>query len=299
MRLYTTDQGVCRENPDGMLELLDIPHPDLGSALSEDPGLGSLAPARTRGTLSPKDVRVLAPVPRPGTIYCVGANYESHLKEVMDHASKLGNADTVTSTLERVHAAPIFFSVPASAITGPFDHIPLPTLAPDHVDYEIEVAAVIGKGGKDIDVNDALGAVAGLTLANDVSARDIQAQSMAGYDTELGHAKGLDGFKPMGPCLVTMDALPTPADMTLETRVNGDVRQSAKLSDLIHNIPTCIACVSKYHTLRPGDVILTGSPAGVGFFDGQFLRPGDVVEMCAAGIGQMRNKVVTARGQKL
>ncbi len=297
MRLYTTDQGICREDPDGMLELLDIPYPDLGSALSEDPGLGSLAAAGTRGMLSPKDVRLLAPIPRPGTIYCVGANYESHLQEVMDHASKLGNADTVTSTLEKVHTAPIFFSVPTSAITGPFDDIPLPALAPGHVDYEIEVAAVIGKGGKDIDVKDALGAVAGLTLANDVSARDIQAQSMAGYDTELGHAKGLDGFKPMGPCLVTMDALPTPADMTLETRVNGNVRQSAKLSELIHNIPACVAQISKYHTLRPGDVILTGSPAGVGFFDGRFLQPGDVVEMCATGIGQMRNKVISAGEQ--
>ncbi|MEP0068308.1 fumarylacetoacetate hydrolase family protein [Pyruvatibacter sp.] len=297
MRLYTTDQGICREATDGSLELLDINQRDLGSLLANESGLASAASAKSRRTLARGNACPLAPVPRPGTVFCVGANYESHLDEVLGQASRLGNAETIETTLATIRTAPIFFSVPTSAVSGPIAEIVLPSLAPHHVDYEVEVAVVIGKGGKNIDAREALDAVAGLTLANDVSARDIQAQSMSGYDMELGHAKGMDGFKPMGPCLVTLDSLPDLQTISLETRVNGNLRQSASLSDLIHDIPTCVAHISKFHTLRPGDVILTGSPAGVGFFQDTFLKPGDVVEMKATGIGELRNQVVAEAEQ--
>ena len=133
------------------------------------------------------------------------------------------------------------------------------------------------------------GATAQLSRRN---VRDFQRQAMAGHELEFGHAKGLDGFKPMGPCLVTMDEFPDPLDLKIEARVNGEIRQSAQLRDLIHDIVSCVSYISRFHTLRPGYIILTGSPAGVGYFQGSFLKPGDLVEMAATGIGTISNRVV-------
>ncbi len=119
-------------------------------------------------------------------------------------------------------------------------------------------------------------------------------KAMTGQEFTLTHAKGLDGFKPLGPALVTADEFDDPIDIHIETRVNGEIRQDARTNDFVHSIPRCISYVSGYMRLDPGDVILTGSPAGVGFFQGVFLKAGDVVEMTADRIGTLRNSIIDA-----
>lgn len=290
MKLYSTKHGVGRESSTGELEVLDTTDFDLGGLLKSNPSLDGVDTLPVRQTLSLDKDELLAPVPVPGCIYCVGANYESHVEEMA--SLNVGNPAAIKAVLEGIRTKPMFFTVPATATNAPYADIHLPTIAPDMVDYEIEVAAVIGGGGSNIPVENAMRTVAGLTLANDVSARDFQRQAMAGHELEFGHAKGLDGFKPMGPCLVTMDEFPDPLDLKIEARVNGELRQSAQLRDLIHDIASCVSYISRFHTLRPGDIILTGSPAGVGYFQGSFLKPGDLVEMAATGIGTISNRVV-------
>jgi 2-keto-4-pentenoate hydratase/2-oxohepta-3-ene-1,7-dioic acid hydratase in catechol pathway len=291
MRLYSTAHGIARETAPGELELLQVAARDLGELLRSDPDLAGAAAAAVRTRVPIDETTLLAPVPSPGCIYCVGANYESHVEEMT--TLNVGNPEAIRATLEAVRSRPMFFTVPATATNAPYADIVLPEIAPTMVDYEIEVAAVIGRGGSAIPVEDALAAVAGLTLANDVSARDLQRRAMEGHEFEFGHAKGLDGFKPMGPCVVTLDEIADLGSCAIETLVNGESRQRATLGELIHDISACVAYVSRFHTLKPGDVILTGSPAGVGFFRGSFLTAGDTVEMTATGIGTLRNRIVS------
>ncbi len=292
MKLYSTPEGIARGASDRQLEFLELGVADLGALLDIDPTLDRIKNADVRMRRPLAEVQLYAPVPRPGSVYCVGANFESHVAEVQTVLTSLGDEESMRATLAKLRHTPMFFSVPASSVAGPNDPIILPTLAPTQVDYEIEVAVIIGAGGKNIPVTEAMDHVAGLTLANDVSARDIQAQAMRGQEFEYGHAKGLDSFKPMGPCLVTMDEFSVPIDIDMEAMVNDEVRQSASLSDLIHDIPKCVSYISTFHTLRPGDAILTGSPSGVGYFQGKFLRVGDVVKLTAQHIGELKNEVV-------
>jgi 2-keto-4-pentenoate hydratase/2-oxohepta-3-ene-1,7-dioic acid hydratase in catechol pathway len=187
---------------------------------------------------------------------------------------------------------------------GPNDPIVLPSRWPDQVDYESELAVVIGRSARDVGEGEVWDHVAGVTMANDVSARDIQLEAFGGHEMTLTHAKGLDGFKPMGPCLVTLDELDVTGaggnrgsaclDVHIGCAVNGEQRQDARTADLVHDVPRCVSYVSQYMRLDPGDVLLTGSPAGVGFFQGKFLRAGDVVETSGEGIGTMRNEVVVS-----
>ncbi len=297
MRLYTSTKGIARETEGGQLELLELEAQDIGTLLEEDPALATVAAAAVRETVNLADLSLLAPVPRPGTVYCVGANYASHLAEVETILGIVGDPESVPATMEKLRQTPMFFTVPASAVSPPYGSIVLPAVAPNQVDYEIEVAVIIGSGGKNISEAEAMARVAGLTLANDVSARDIQAQAMGGQEFEFGHAKGLDGFKPMGPCLVTLDEFSEPLNIEIQTQVNGEQRQLANITELIHSLPRCISYISTFHTLYPGDVILSGSPAGVGFFQGKFLQPEDVVELTATGIGSLRHTVATQAGE--
>ena len=259
MQLFSTERGIARSRADGQLDLLDLDAPDLGVQLQSDPDLAAARAANPRTTVAAGGLNLLAPVPRPGAIYCIGANYQSHVEEIASLSGKL-DPDVLSRTLEKIRQAPMFFSVPASAASGPRDDIELPRLAPTQVDYEIELAVVIGRGGRNIPPEHALDAVAGLTLANDISARDIQAEAMTGHDLEFGHAKGLDGFKPAGPCLATLDGIEDLGAIRLEARVNGELRQSAVSSELLHDIPTCVSQVSRYHTLRAGEQTVHCSP---------------------------------------
>jgi len=292
MRLYTTSQGIAKAIDDETLALLDLPYADIGALLTEDPELKSLASAGVIGTLPLSDAQVLAPILRPSKIICMSANYHSHLDDEVAGVLKMLNPDSGDEEIQTLKETPTFFGVPSSAICGPTDPIRLPAIAPNQVDYEVEVAVVIGKGGKDLPIDQAWKHIAGLTLSNDVSARDLQGRAMRTHFFELGHAKGLDTFKPLGPCLVTRDEFSLPLDLAIETKVNGEVRQSARTSGMVHSVESSISQVSRYFTLFPGDVILTGSPSGVGFFQDKYLKYGDVVEMSAEGIGKIRNEVV-------
>jgi len=290
MRLYTTDAGIAKAVNDTTLALLDLPYPDIGALLAADPELATIDTASTRASISLHDVKLLAPVLRPSKVYCLAANY--HLDDEVAQVMKMLNPDGGDDDIRALKETPSFFGVPSSAISGPADPIRLPTIAPDQVDYEVELAVVIGSGGKDLAADSAWNHIAGLTLSNDVSARDLQARAMSSQVLEFGHAKGLDSFKPLGPCLVTRDEFSLPLDLLIEARVNGELRQSERTTGMVHDIGSAIAEISRYFTLFPGDVVLTGSPAGVGFFQGKFLQAGDVVEMSAEGIGSIRNEVV-------
>jgi 2-keto-4-pentenoate hydratase/2-oxohepta-3-ene-1,7-dioic acid hydratase in catechol pathway len=176
------------------------------------------------------------------------------------------------------------------AAAGPETPIVLPAEAPDRVDYEGEVAIVIGREGRDIDPASAWTFIAGITAANDVSARDMQMAGAANGD--YTSAKTFPSFKPLGPGLITGDE--ARGSLSLTTTVNGELRQKADTDELIFDIPEVVATVSKTVTLHPGDVILTGSPGGVGFVKEQFLAPGDVVEVTVGALPPLRNEVAAA-----
>jgi 2-keto-4-pentenoate hydratase/2-oxohepta-3-ene-1,7-dioic acid hydratase in catechol pathway len=216
---------------------------------------------RATESLSLADVRLLAPV-EPSKIVCLGRNYAAHAKE-------LGN---------EVPQEPLLFLKPPSSIVGPEEPIVL-TKYSKHVEHECELALVIGKKCSQLsDSEDPLSYVLGYTCLNDVSARDLQKS-----DGQWIRAKGFDSFCPIGPHIETeLD----PSDVLIETRVNGVVRQSASTSLIIFSPPSLVRWISRMMTLLPGDVIATGTPAGVAP-----IVAGDVVEVSVAGIGVLRNPV--------
>jgi 2-keto-4-pentenoate hydratase/2-oxohepta-3-ene-1,7-dioic acid hydratase in catechol pathway len=224
------------------------------------------------GMLYPLDsVRLLAPVPRPGKIVCIGLNYRDHAAE-----AKLN-----------VPAVPITFSKYATAVQHPGAPIVLPK-ASTKVDYEAELAVVIGRKGKGIARERALDHVLGYTNLNDVSARDFQFA-----DRQWQRAKSCDTFAPMGPAIVTADEVPDPNSLRISLRLNGETMQDSSTSEMIFKVDELVAFVSETVTLEPGDVIATGTPAGVGFARTPpvFLKPGDVVEVEIEGLGVLRNDV--------
>jgi 2-keto-4-pentenoate hydratase/2-oxohepta-3-ene-1,7-dioic acid hydratase in catechol pathway len=285
MRLYNTDHGPAREEEPGILTVVDLP--DLGDVV-RDAGLDGIGSAPCVDKVPLADARLLASVPRPGKVIIVGLNYGSHGQEALARFAAMGMRDIQLPTV------PNFYIAAGSAVTGPGSPIRLPQVAPAQVDYEGEVAVVIGRDGADISTVDAWKHVAGLTIVNDVSARDIQQRAMAGDPTAtIATAKSFDTFKPLGPCLVTADEFGEPVDLRIRTRVNNEPRQDDRTSSFIHRIPDLIAYLSRYHVLQAGDVICTGTPAGAGLFSDQFLVPGDVVEIEVEGIGVLTNPVTS------
>jgi 2-keto-4-pentenoate hydratase/2-oxohepta-3-ene-1,7-dioic acid hydratase in catechol pathway len=225
-----------------------------------------------------KEVEWLAPIPRPlKNIFCIGKNYA-------DHAKELGSEKDIPTEL-------IVFSKPPTTVIGQEEDILLPESVTDSLDYEGELGVVIGKEGKGISKEKAFDYVFGYTIINDVSARDLQSRHKQYL---LG--KSLDTSCPMGPYIVHKSELGDPSDLRIETRVNGEVRQSATTGDMIFDIPTIIETISAGTTLEPGDIIATGTPAGVGkgFKPPRFLKAGDVVEITIEGIGTLKNKVVVS-----
>jgi 2-keto-4-pentenoate hydratase/2-oxohepta-3-ene-1,7-dioic acid hydratase in catechol pathway len=241
--------------------------------------------ATAAAAVKPKPVgklRLLAPIPRPArNIFCVGKNYHEHAKEFA-----LSGFDATAK--EIVPEAPVVFTKPPSAVSGPGDIIPASSDDTKSVDYEGELAVIIGKGGRAIAKDAAMKHVFGYTIVNDVTSRKLQ---QLHRQWVLG--KGIDGFCPMGPCVVTADEIGDPTALRLTTHINGKLRQNALVKDLIFDIPTLIATISRYITLEPGDVIATGTPAGVGigFSPPKFLKKGDVVRIEVSGIGVLENTV--------
>ena len=287
MRLYTTERGIAREDELGTLSLLDLPEREVGELL-RGRGLEVVRDAAVTERIALGDIRVLAPILRPGKVPIIGLNYRSHAEEVMEVMKLFGREVEMPSE-------PNFHLTPGSSVIGTGDAIVLPPVAPTMVDYEGEIAAVIGRAATRVPVERAWSHVAGLTVANDVSARDIQRRAMGGdVAVSVGQAKSLDTFKPLGPCLVTIDEFDEPLDLSLRTVVNGETRQDARTTEFVHQISELVAYVSHYFTLEPGDVLLTGSPQGVGQFAGTFLAPGDVVEITVERIGTLVNHITTA-----
>ena len=285
MRLYNTEHGPAREAEPGILTIVDLP--DLGDVV-RDGGLDRIESAPCVDEVPLADARLLAPVPGPGKVIIVGLNYGSHGQEALARFAAMGMRDLQLPTL------PNFYIAAASAVTGPGSPIRLPQVAPAQVDYEGEVAVVIGRDGADISSGDAWKHVAGLTIVNDISARDIQQRAMTGDPTAtIATAKSFDTFKPLGPCLVTADEFGEPLDLRIRTRVNNELRQDDRTSSFIHRIPDLIAYLSRYHVLQASDVICTGTPAGAGLFSDQFLVSGDVVEVEVEGIGVLTNPVTS------
>jgi acylpyruvate hydrolase len=220
-------------------------------------------------------VKLHAPVSNPRKMVCLGLNYSDHAKEAGKPEPK----------------EPILFSKPPTAIADPEQPILYPRIS-KKVDYEVELALVIGRKGKDIAVEDAFDFIAGYTVFNDVSARDIQFG-----DGQWFRGKSFDTFAPMGPYLVTKEHVPDPNNLRLGTEVNGEPRQNGTTANMIFRVPYVVAFISQVMTLEPGDIIATGTPAGVGIFakpEPRLLKPGDVVEAWVENIGTLRNPVKKA-----
>ena len=227
--------------------------------------------------------RLLAPIPRPRrNLFAVGKNYRDHISEFgrsgYEHPDRVDVMPTV----------PIVFSKVPTAVTGPYDEIDPHLTVTSDLDYEAELAVIIGRGGRGIPVERALDHVWGYTIINDVTARDLQRDHQQWL---LG--KSLDTFAPMGPWAATADDIGDPRTLEVSSTVNGEPRQKAPVSDLIFDIPELISVISAGITLRSGDIIATGTPAGVGigFEPPRFLAPGDVVECAITGLGALRNTV--------
>jgi 2-keto-4-pentenoate hydratase/2-oxohepta-3-ene-1,7-dioic acid hydratase in catechol pathway len=221
-----------------------------------------------------------APIAKtPHNILCVGKNYDAHAREF----SRSGFDGSGAPVPEK----PIIFTKPFSSINGPMSEVLVPVELSQSLDYEAELAVVIGKKGRFLRAEEAADHVWGYTVVNDITARDLQSAHKQWY---LG--KGIDGFCPMGPWIVTSDEFDFVNALVI-SRVNGEQRQSASVRDLIFDIPSLIATISRSMTLLPGDVIATGTPAGVGigFTPPKFLRDGDEVECEVTGIGAIRNRV--------
>jgi 2-keto-4-pentenoate hydratase/2-oxohepta-3-ene-1,7-dioic acid hydratase in catechol pathway len=233
--------------------------------------------------LAVDSVKLLAPFPRPAkNILCVGKNYHDHAREF--HASGFD----ASAGQDAIPDVPIMFTKWPNSVIGPGEPIPSANDYTNSTDYEGELTVVIGTGGRNISEKDAYDHVYGYTIVNDVTARTLQNRHKQWF---LG--KSLDGFCPMGPCIVTADEIDDVTQLRLLTKVNGEVRQDAYVSQLIFDIPTLIATLSKGMTLEPGDLIATGTCAGVGigFDPPRFLKPGDTVAVTIEPIGTLENPV--------
>lgn len=229
-----------------------------------------------------EEVRIRAPVPHPPkNVLCVGRNYA-------EHAAEFSRSGFDASERSMVPDHPVVFTKAPTSIVGPDQPIVAANDPTGTVDYEGELAVVIGPGGRRIPRSEAHEHVYGYTIVNDVTARDLQKRHVQWF---IG--KSPDTFCPMGPALVTADELPDITASWLRTRVNGELRQEAPISDLIFDIPALIETISASVALEPGDVLATGTPPGVGigFDPPRFLSAGDTVEVSVDGIGTLRNPV--------
>lgn len=266
----------------GQDRLIDLRVADMISLIGS--GRAGLAKARKslkNGKGIPlASVRVLAPIPRPRkNVFCVGWNYVEHFEE----------GAKARSNVTELPSHPTFFTKAPTAVNGPYERIPLHAGVTEKVDWEVELGVVIGKRGTNIKEADAMKHVFGYTVINDVSARDVQRR----HGQQWFKGKSLDGHCPMGPWIVTADQVKDWWDLRLTTRVNGVLKQDSNTRHMYFKIPRIIAELSAGLTLEPGDIISTGTPAGVGHArtPPEFLKAGDILETEIAGLGLLRNRI--------
>ena len=236
---------------------------------------GALPDAMRGRTGGITDPHFLSPVVAPGKIVAVGLNYADHMRET--------NQEPPTS--------PRIFGKFTTSIVGPYDDIVVDDRLTQQADYEGELAVVMGKRAKHVSEAEALGTVFGYLVGNDVSARDAQK-----IDGQLDRSKSFDTFCPLGPWITTADEVPNPQALAIRTRVNGEIRQDSSTAEMYFSIAYVIHFLARGMTFEPGDLMLTGTPHGVGFAmkPPRFLAPGDVVECEVEGLGMLRNRVVAA-----
>lgn len=236
--------------------------------------------AKAKETVPLDKVTLAAPIPRPRkNVFCVGWNYLEHFKE----------GAKARPQQQEMPQHPAFFSKVPTAVIGPYDPVPLHAGVTEKLDWEVELGVVIGTGGRNIAEADAMKHVFGYTVSNDVSARDIQRQ----HGGQWFKGKSLDGTCPMGPWIATADEVPNPQELRITCRVNGVTKQDSNTSHMYFKIPRIIAELSAGLTLEPGDIISTGTPAGVGHArtPPEFMKAGDVMETEIVGLGLLRNRI--------
>ena len=256
--LETVSGGKLGSDPMAALNSLEVLS-ELSATLGDCVPTGHLA-----------DVELDAPVPKPGNCYAIGLNYRSHAVEA-------------GMTIPEV---PMVFTKHTNCITGPTADVEMRS---DYVDYEAEVVVVIGRDGKDIAAEDAWSHVAGVCVGQDISDRPVQ---LAAVPPQFNLGKSFDTFGPIGPVLISKDALEKQKSLKITCEVNGELRQSGNTDDLIFHIPEIVAYLSEILTLRTGDVIFTGTPEGVGVVQGKFLKDGDIITTSVEGLGTLRNRCV-------
>lgn len=288
MKLVTFEREAGREELGILLEKRVLPLEELGFAYrdmnelierADREELARMAAAEGEG-LPLEDIRLLSPIPRPRQdVLCLGLNYSEHAREAAGYSSDAFGGQA---------PEPIFFSKRVSYSQGPGAPIPAHRELTERLDYENELAVILGKDARNVAPEQAAEYVFGYTVLNDVSARDVQTRHKQWH-----FGKSLDGFTPMGPCIVTADEIPFPPQLGIRTFVNGEKRQDSNTGLLIHDIPEIISTLSRGMTLLAGTIIATGTPKGVvmGMEDPHFLQPGDVVRCEIQGIGALENPV--------
>lgn len=286
---YAEAVGDKLAMPDGD-DLLAFLPPD-GAACREAAKLakwvadnGPLLPDGVR--LSPASVELLVPIPRPPKLLLLAGNYAAHIEEGGGVAA------------QRAETFPyVFMKPPTTALTDPGKPIRIPAVSPDHIDWELELGVIIGRRAKRVKEADALQYVAGYTVVNDISDREFHPnpqRKVRQKDTffDWQHGKWHDGFCPLGPCVVSADAIPDPQKLEMKLTLNGQVRQDSSTAYQIFPVAAVIEFLSSFVTLEPGDIISTGTPAGVGNTTGTYLKPGDRLEATIRSIGTLVTPVV-------
>ncbi|MCI0747975.1 MAG: fumarylacetoacetate hydrolase family protein [Verrucomicrobia subdivision 3 bacterium] len=272
--IHATKPAAPHRLPTDMLEFLRLGEPALEAARDVIKFIARrpVVPVGERLTYAHEEVKILAPLPRPGKILCSGINYRGHKAE---------NPDA------KMPSEPFFFSKLPSSVIGPGEPIIKPSQT-EQLDYEVEFAVVIGRAMKRAPESAVMDCIAGYTILHDVSARDVQFK-----DSQITLGKNFDTFCPLGPCIVTKDELPQPAKVRLRSFVNGKLMQDGNTADWVFSLPKLLSFLSGIMTLEAGDIVSTGTPAGVGVFRKPpvFLKPGDVVRLEAEGIGVLENPV--------
>jgi acylpyruvate hydrolase len=274
---YRTEVAIERigaRTADGVVHALDSDRnglPEIVEAWTSEPDLGSDGPVETGG------VRLIAPVSARSRVFCVAQNYPAHAAEAGGDSPEV----------------PIIFLKPQAAFVGTSEAIVIPG-ATQALDYEGEVGVVIGKRGRAVTEDQAWGLIGGYTLGNDGSARDLQPATLAGrFQVDWFSAKSIDRSSALGPGLVHASTVEPRPTIAFELRLNGEIVQQDDTASMYHSIPSLVVYISRLVELLPGDIILTGTPAGVGKARGRYPAPGDVVEIDAGPIGTLQNRYMT------